>query len=287
MNSLTPHQLKALNYDKHISLTANAGSGKTFVLARRYLEIAFAEKGSLKKIAAITFTDKAAGDLYKKITGEVENRFAISTDAEEKNLLNKIRRQLVSANIATIHSFCINILKEFPVEAGLDANFRPIDELTSNELIELSVEETIKESLYCSDSGETKYLVRFFGSKFSLSRQMIKLIKERKKVIILREEFYNHSVEEIAERFYKDFCDTAGEIMKSDKDEFIKSLKAINEFVQLEKKSNTRAPEIKKLLEEFEMEQSFEKKIDLLCSIKDQAFTNSGKSGMPVIYREI
>ena len=56
-----------------------------------------------------------------------------------------IRSQLVSANISTIHSFCLDILRQFPVEAGLDANFQPIDEITSDELVELAVEETIKD----------------------------------------------------------------------------------------------------------------------------------------------
>ena len=75
MDLLTSHQQKALNFKEHISLTANAGSGKTFVLSRRYLEIAFSEQGSLRKIAAITFTDKAASELYKKIAELVENRY--------------------------------------------------------------------------------------------------------------------------------------------------------------------------------------------------------------------
>ncbi|HSD62716.1 MAG TPA: UvrD-helicase domain-containing protein [Ignavibacteriaceae bacterium] len=277
MNSLTSHQQKALTFDKHVSLTANAGSGKTFVLSRRFLEIAIAEKGSLKKIAAITFTDKAAGELYRKIADEVERKFTDSTDQEEKNLFSKIRRQLVSANIATIHSFCIDVLKQFPVEAGLDANFRPVDEITSNELIELSVEETLKESLSDRDADETRYLVRFAGSKLALSRQLIKLIKERKKVLLLREEFYNQSVEKIAAKFYDDFCETAEILIQRGKDEFINALTAINEAVLAEKNENSNALEVKKLLIDFRFKQSAEEKINILGLINGIAFTGKGK----------
>ena len=39
MDNLTQYQIEALNHSKHISLTANAGSGKTFVLVRRFLSI--------------------------------------------------------------------------------------------------------------------------------------------------------------------------------------------------------------------------------------------------------
>ena len=140
-NILTRHQAAALNYKNHISLTANAGSGKTFVLSRRYLEIALNENISLRNIAAITFTDKAAGELYRKITSEVEKRLSFNPDETLRKKLESIRRQLVSANISTIHSFCIDILREYPVEASIDANFRSIDESLSNELVELSVEE--------------------------------------------------------------------------------------------------------------------------------------------------
>src|SRR3990172_9962726 len=161
---LTPHQASALHYKNHVSLTANAGSGKTFVLSQRYLEIAVTEGIPLRNIAAITFTDKAASELYKKIAGEVEQRLVFFKDDETRKKLERIRRQLVSANISTIHSFCIDILKEYPVEASLDANFQAIDEILSNELVELSVEETIKSAFNSSeDSEDLKYLIRIFA----------------------------------------------------------------------------------------------------------------------------
>ena len=59
MTTLTTYQQKALRLDKHIALTANAGSGKTFVLAQRFLKIILDEKIPIKKIVAITFTDNS------------------------------------------------------------------------------------------------------------------------------------------------------------------------------------------------------------------------------------
>jgi ATP-dependent helicase/nuclease subunit A len=185
-NILTPHQLSALQYKNHISLTANAGSGKTFVLSKRYLEIALNENIQLRNIAAITFTDKAASELYKKIASEVEQRLNLQPDEKLRKKLEKIRRQLVSANISTIHSFCIDILKEYPVEASLDANFQPIDESLSNELVELSIEETIKSAFDNQEEGEDlKYLIRVFASKKIFAEELFSLIKNRKNVFDL------------------------------------------------------------------------------------------------------
>jgi ATP-dependent helicase/nuclease subunit A len=280
MDLLTTHQQKALNFKQHISLTANAGSGKTFVLSRRYVEIALSEYGSIRKIAAITFTDKAASELYKKIAEYVEEKFRKSSSEEEKKLLNKIRRQLVSSNISTIHSFCIDILRQFPVEAGLDANFRPIDELTSDELIELSIEETIKNALSGKEySEDTKYLIRLFGSRAIFASQLRSLIKDRKKVFQLQEEIYNQTQIKITEFFYSEFLKIAGRIIQINLEKFINVFTDINESVLSNKNDNTKALEIKKLLSDLIKTVSVENRIQLLQSIKEIGFTKSGTVG--------
>jgi len=234
-NILTPHQVSALNYKNHISLTANAGSGKTFVLSRRYLEIALNENIPLRNIAAITFTDKAAGELYRKIAGEVERRLSLNPDDTLRKKLERIRRQLVSANISTIHSFCIDILKEYPVEASLDANFQAIDEILSNELVELSVEETIKSAFDSTDlnrdSKDLKYLIRIFASKSIFAEELFSLIKNRKNVFDLAETIYSKSEEELAKHFYKTFTELVDKIFVKKKDALVKNLYIINNAV--------------------------------------------------------
>ncbi len=205
MTELTPQQSRALDFKHSISLRANAGSGKTFVLAKRYLQIAIKGAVPLQNIAAITFTDKAAGELYKRIAEEIESQIYSSTQKFERTKLEKIRRQLVSANISTIHSFCINILKEFPVDAELDANFTPIDANKSYELLELSIEETLKEKLEDTGNEEIKYLIRLFGSKINLVKQLRTLIDKRKTVLKLKNNIYHDNAEKIAGYFRESF----------------------------------------------------------------------------------
>ncbi len=278
MDLLTTHQKKALNFKDHISLTANAGSGKTFVLSRRYLEIALSLNGSIGQIAAITFTDKAASELYKKIAEYIESRFKSSGSAEERNLLNRIRRQLVSANISTIHSFCIDILKQFPVEAGLDANFLSIDEITSDELIELSIEEVLREALSGGDAAEdAKYLVRFFRSRLSLASQLRLLVKDRKKVLDIQERIYTKNTDEIREFFNKTFLENAGKLISIGEEEFIASLTLINETVLSIKAENAKALEIRQQINYLRDASDTEDKIKILGHIRSTAFTDKGE----------
>jgi len=202
MKELTPYQIAALDFSMHISLTANAGSGKTFVLSRRFVEIALNGGAPLNSIVAITFTDKAAGELNRKIANEIDERIANEKNRFILRRLEKLRSELVFANISTIHSFCINILKEFSPEAGIDADFAPIDKNTSDELIDLSIQETLKEGF--KNSGKInvfKRLIRFFGSKDNFNKQVKSVIKERKNILHLYDSVYSGEAEDIADYY--------------------------------------------------------------------------------------
>jgi len=191
-SKLTEDQLKALEITKHITLTANAGSGKTFVLTQRFLEILLHTDTTLKQIAAITFTDKAAGELYGKISRSILEASLKAEDETERMKFEKLKKQLVSANISTIHSFCTQILREFPVEAGIDANFSPVDATLSKELISLSLTETINQ--FEKNPEKNLFLqemIRHFGSVQNLSTQLEHAIYHRSSVKNLLMQIYS------------------------------------------------------------------------------------------------
>jgi len=278
MAYLTSHQEKALNYKKHISLTANAGSGKTFVLSKRFLKIIKEENISLRNIAAITFTDKAASELYKKIAGEIENEIKVSVNENEIKKLESIRRQLVSANISTIHSFCIDILREHPVEAELDANFTPVDENISGELIELCVEETIKNSLKDNDDLEKlKKLIRIYSSKNLLANEIITLIKNRKNVLAVSGKIYSKPEKDIALFFNQSFRDNFKKIFLTGINDVISSLTKINDVVLNENNNNQTAVEIKNSINSLLNSSQNEIIIKNLLDIKEYALTKENK----------
>lgn len=104
-------------FDKELSVSAGAGSGKTSVLVERFLRAVTEQGISPRRILAITFTDKAAGEMKSRLVEECRHRN-----------LHDFRRDLETAYISTIHSFCARILKENPIESGLDPNFRIIGE---------------------------------------------------------------------------------------------------------------------------------------------------------------
>jgi len=275
MSTLTPHQSLALSTKGHLALTANAGSGKTFVLARKYLDALVKDKLDISSVAAITFTEKAASELYLKISILIDEKLKECKDLADKKQLEKVRRQLVSANISTIHSFCISILRDYPVEAQLDARFIPIDEKLSEELIELSVEEMIRSSF--NDelvSEELKYLIRIFASKSKLQNQIVKLIKNRKNVFTLQENIYSLDEKTIADYFSKSFADGFINIWKQKENDFIKLIQIINSHVLEDDNSNKIALDIQSEINELNHQNNVYSILNAIKSIKLLAFTD-------------
>ena len=76
--TFTLDQLKAHDATRHLSITANAGSGKTRVLVSRYCDIVEYMGIRPAEMAAITFTEKAASELRTRIAEELEHRPACS-----------------------------------------------------------------------------------------------------------------------------------------------------------------------------------------------------------------
>ncbi len=98
-------------------LSATAGSGKTSVLVERFVRFAREDRVDPRRILAITFTEKAAGELRRRI----RERFLELGDRPGA-------RAAEAAQISTIHAFCARVLRGHALAAGLDPRFRILDE---------------------------------------------------------------------------------------------------------------------------------------------------------------
>jgi ATP-dependent helicase/nuclease subunit A len=166
---LTEHQNKALRYTSHLSVTANAGAGKTTVLVRRFIEILLETGEPISRLVAITFTENAAGQLRRRIAEVIEARIKAGGTPEKMGLLERAREELSSANIGTIHSFCAQLLREYPVEAGVDAAFSVLEgvdrEILLNEVLRETLESFLKKGANAREGEEFADTVRLLGRK--------------------------------------------------------------------------------------------------------------------------
>ncbi|MGH7864535.1 MAG: UvrD-helicase domain-containing protein, partial [Candidatus Binataceae bacterium] len=143
---LTEQQRAAVLAPGNVRVRAGAGSGKTEVLAHRFIallagDIEGAEPLSPEQIAAITFTDKATHDMRTRIAQVLGTRLAGARDESLRERLARAQRVLALARISTFHGFCTRILRENPLEAGLDPGFEVLDEFDSQTFLEETCEE--------------------------------------------------------------------------------------------------------------------------------------------------
>ncbi len=110
------------------AVEAGAGTGKTTLLVERILALIQNERASLEQIVAITFTEKAAGELKVRLREAIEKALSISP-AHAREILVQALGDLERASISTIHSFCASLLRERPIEASIDPNSEPLDEM--------------------------------------------------------------------------------------------------------------------------------------------------------------
>jgi len=116
--------------DWNFFVEAGAGSGKTYCLVERMTNLIKKGKANMENIAAVTFTRKAAAELKERFQIKLENSLSEdnSLPADEKNNIQNALFNLEQIYIGTIHSFCSKILRERPVEAGVDPEFEEIEE---------------------------------------------------------------------------------------------------------------------------------------------------------------
>src|SRR5205085_11067948 len=112
---------------------ASAGTGKTSELVRRIVRVLAAGLTTIDKVVAVTFTNKAAGELKLRLRKELDEARAHAPESEARNLELALEH-LEEASIGTIHSFCAQILHERPVEARVDPAFVELSEPESRRL---------------------------------------------------------------------------------------------------------------------------------------------------------
>lgn len=109
----------------HVVLEASAGTGKTKVLVDRYVNL-IASGVDPRNILAITFTRKAAAEMRDRVLTEIRRR--VLDDAAFRSRWDAIKDRVADVNISTIDAFCFGLLREFPLEAGVDPAFEIADE---------------------------------------------------------------------------------------------------------------------------------------------------------------
>ncbi len=133
------------DHETLFAVDAGAGTGKTTLLVSRLIALLLEKQAPLSRIAAITFTEKAAAELAERLRSKLEE--ALGKHPGQRTIILKALEDMERAPISTIHSFCAGLLREYPVEAGVDPQFTLLDEVQSGAFEAQAWEHWLKKNL--------------------------------------------------------------------------------------------------------------------------------------------
>ena len=211
----TTEQLQAIKENgSNILVAAAAGSGKTAVLVERIIQKVMKEEIDIDRILVVTFTNAAASEMRQRILDAIYKKL----EEEPDNIhLQKQILLLPKSNICTMHSFCLEVIRNHFYELDITPNFK-IGDTSELEILKYEVLEEIFERKYENQESEFLNLINIYTGYRGdepLKEIILKLYK-----YIQSSPFPKIWIEEKVEMFNlnkhhkKDFSDTIwGEIL--------------------------------------------------------------------------
>ena len=139
---------------------ASAGTGKTTELVARIVSVLATGATTIDHIVAVTFTNKAAGELKLRLRQELDRARATAATHAERINIEQALEHLEEAAVGTIHSFCAQILRERPVEAVVDPAFEELSEQQAAHIYERAFRAWIQKKLSQGTPALRRALVR-------------------------------------------------------------------------------------------------------------------------------
>ncbi len=162
----TPEQSQAIyKKDSNILVAAAAGSGKTAVLVERIINKIIKEKIDIDRLLVVTFTNAAASEMRERILKSIY-QIIDSEEPQDEETINHLQRQITllnKANICTIDSFCLDVIKNNFFEIEISPNFR-IADTAEIDLLKQEVLEKLFEEKYENHDQDFEKLIKTYTS---------------------------------------------------------------------------------------------------------------------------
>jgi len=248
--SLTKEQNDVLNVrNRDVLVAASAGSGKTFVVAHRIINRVINNKIDIDRILVVTFTNAAAAELKSRILSgfydELKNK---NLSVENRKHLERQLSLINRAQISTIHSFCLSIIKSNFYTLDLDPNVKTIDENKAKLMLLESIDEVIEEE---------------YENKSEIFLKVLELFKNEENIIENIEKIYNFSM---SMPYPRSWLESSLNKYRLDKD--VKDLSEIDFgkkiIDSIKEKLELIYKELEKVCNKIRFDKDFESRLDIL-----------------------
>ncbi len=131
-----PEQNAIIEANGNVFVKAGAGTGKTHTMIQKLIQTLLRNRWDLHQVLAITFTEKAANEIRERILFDMQKQVENPQNRlQVRQFFHRCIQRLPFAWISTIHGFCSRVLREYPIQSGLDSSFEIISEHEQKDLI--------------------------------------------------------------------------------------------------------------------------------------------------------
>ncbi len=221
----TPQQWTAISdRNRSVIVSAAAGSGKTAVLVERLLGLLSDRNAGIRadSIAVVTFTKDAAAQMKQRLyQAMTEQMNALDETADEEDYLWLLEQQsaLSNAQIATINSFCFNLVREHAESCGVSRQFRIADDAEEPVYVQHALE-TVMQHWSTHRRTDMETLFSFFCTKeLGELEDVVRQIAEYMKSLAFADDWMQraetlcHSGEMLFEELRRSFCTELSEVL--------------------------------------------------------------------------
>ena len=184
MNLTNAQNLVVNTNNKSLLVSASAGSGKTFVVIERIIE-GIKNGKDVSRLLILTFTNAAAAELKQRLMDRLQSlKEEYILNGDKKNVL-RISKQISKvpmADVSTIHSFCLSIIRNNFYNLGVDPNVTTLDATKANILLNQTINDFIEEE-YNKETEEFLDILDIFGTETSLIETIHSLYISYKSII--------------------------------------------------------------------------------------------------------
>lgn len=149
--------------NENILVSASAGSGKTTVLVRRVIE-KLKSGVDIDRLLIVTYTEAAAKEMKERIQLALQKAITNESDQEKKQHFIRQLTLLPTANISTLHAFCLTVIRRFYYLIEMDPVFRLLTDETEMLLLKEDVWDELREQFYAENQESFYQLTSNFSN---------------------------------------------------------------------------------------------------------------------------
>lgn len=167
MPNLKEEQKKAVYHETgDLLVSASAGSGKTFVMISRIIRLISEKKAGVKDVLCVTFTEASAADMKNKLKKAIIEKI---NETGDEFLISQLK-EIPTADISTLHSFCMRLIKTYFYVAGVSPDFEIADENYAVELKGKALQKLFRK-LYSAEGIPELPLSRKIAERYAVKRK--------------------------------------------------------------------------------------------------------------------